>query len=299
VPQIVSACRAFVAASEPRPWGLQPFRHGTLAFRAISVILQAPATTCLYCTLASLLIVWDRGSRECGGPARRQRVRVSSGQRSADSQGDRAARVTGGKHRRIGYAVVVTLGVLTASCTSIGTPTQTSPATSSASPGAASSDPLPLIEPGRLGPIKVGMRAADLEAKGLIERFHGQCSSKWRATRHLRAIGVDIEFRDGDPNDLDSIDLAEIKGIGPTVATRQGAHIGSTDSELRQLYGPELHSGEFSGESGEYSARVLFAADGALMFMMSTQVGEPPRVVGISAVRGSNMRNLRTPISDC
>lgn len=117
-----------------------------------------------------------------------------------------------------------------------------SPATTARTiePNPASDQPvhLGLVEPGRIGPIEVGMSVTDAAATGFLRRdlsLNEVCNG----TRHYWTAswgeGIEILSSGRDTGTITSIGLSL-----PEAETAEGVTIGSTYADLKQAYGEDL-----------------------------------------------------------
>lgn len=71
--------------------------------------------------------------------------------------------------------------------------------------------------------------------------------------------------------------------------------LGTLKGRVKALYGNRATLRTFEGEGGEYSAYVIFGADGALML----NLGEGNRAVAMHPVRGTSLDDLEAFVGGC
>lgn len=147
------------------------------------------------------------------------------------------------------------------------------------------------IRPGGIGPIIVGMRAADLEPLGWVEEVDPDynCGAQWRETDRLSSLGIYLEMRVGDPDDVDEVVVPE------TVRTQEGLGIGALESELVDAYGANLFALEMDTNAGPMNSWVTFSPEGALTFLMDAG----GRVESVFATRGSDLQSYQQSSTEC
>lgn len=171
---------------------------------------------------------------------------------------------------------------------------------------AATAD-LNVIEPGRLGPLSVGMDAHQAQRLGLTQRSSsGICGAKWEGTDKLASRNVSLEYRFGQSSDkLDAIVVSgPMNSVNPTtyrpspVHTPEGIKIGASTTTLLRIYGNRITRGTFEGE-GTYDAYVLFGPDGALQFVVYPDSTGQESVVAMAATAGRTMDSVPSAFNGC
>lgn len=137
------------------------------------------------------------------------------------------------------------------------TPTQSSGPT--ASPTASYGPGLEgaVIEPGGLGPLRVGMPLGEVQANGWAAR--DEICEDWDVVPELRDKGVSVTF--------DQERIYEIWVAEPTFATAEGITVGATLAELEQAYGADLQTETREGGGGPYTARFVEEGEHELLFL--------------------------------
>lgn len=171
--------------------------------------------------------------------------------------------------------VVAVAVILAAGCTGTGdstatpTPTQTSGTTVTPVPPPSSSPTVSptasygpgldgaVIEPGGLGPLRVGMPLSEVQAGGWAAR--DEICADWDVVQELRDKGVSVTF--------DQERIYEIWVAEPTFATEKGIRVGATGEELEQAYGADLQTETRQGGGGPYTARFVTEGEHELLFL--------------------------------
>lgn len=129
-----------------------------------------------------------------------------------------------------------------------------------------------LIAPGRIGPYVVGMTARSGRVSGLVKPTGTRvCDRRW----DLTSGALWGEFRDGDPDDLDSVTTAYRSPGARQFRTEKGIGVGSTARQLTRAYGDELEFFLQVGEGGEYTNYGLFTEKGSIIFIFGEGLGTP------------------------
>jgi len=209
---------------------------------------------------------------------------------------------------------VIALLATTAACGSddthaAPTPTASTPAASASAPSSASSSPDPVTNaddpttwssgPGFIGPFHVGDNATNLRGIGLLKPSQAQvCDLKWQSSDALEKKYVSVEFRNGDPDALDSVVAGNFHGATPyTLRTAEGIGIGSTIEELKAAY-PDLRYGKWDNEGGYYIGWVRETHQGSIFFNVGGTVDDGGAVSGdgshvtLIAVSGSPFNGI-------
>jgi hypothetical protein len=187
---------------------------------------------------------------------------------------------------------------------SVGTPTTARTAVA-ASPNKPSKDWL--IQPGQLGPIKIGLDGGDAKLKGFAEGTPGEsCGSRWEASPLLADDGISLEFRDGKT--IDDLDQILISGPTPddktsrlsaSMRTKEGVGIGTPFTKVRKIYGERLVRSEFVTDGGGMIAYTVFGPDGAIMFDAGSTYQPESKTVGRIFVLGGTSDNVQGPFLGC
>ncbi len=132
--------------------------------------------------------------------------------------------------------------------------------------------PATLIAPGRIGPYVVGMTARAGRASGLVKPAGTRvCDRRWE----LSAGALWGEFRDGSPDDLDSVTTAYRSPEARKFRTAKGIGVGATARQLTRAYGDELEFFLQEGEGGEFTNYGLFTESGSIIFIFGEGIGTP------------------------
>lgn len=114
-----------------------------------------------------------------------------------------------------------------------------------------------VIEPGGLGPLRVGMPLGEVQANGWAAR--DEICEDWDVVPELRDKGVSVTF--------DQERIYEIWVAEPTFATAEGITVGATLAELEQAYGADLQTETREGGGGPYTARFVEEGEHELLFL--------------------------------
>lgn len=104
------------------------------------------------------------------------------------------------------------------------------------------------------GPIKVGMRASELQPRGWARM--GTCG--WEATPALTDRGVSFA-PSGDT-------VVEVSLTGPGPQTRSGARVGMTYAQVRAIYGNKLEKEMKDGNGGPFEIAIVRADNREIVF---------------------------------
>lgn len=126
-----------------------------------------------------------------------------------------------------------------------------------------------LIAPGRIGPYRVGATAQNLRAAGLVKPNPQApvCDQRWAVTSQ----SVWADFRDGNPDDLDTVALAngdDRRNRSQRYATATGISRESTVGDLKRAYGDDLRYFEQEGEGGLFGNYAIFGPEGVIVFVL-------------------------------
>jgi hypothetical protein len=143
------------------------------------------------------------------------------------------------------------------------------------------------------------MSASELRALGLVRpAAHGVCNQRWEAAPVLTRVGVSLDFRDGDPDDLDQVTVVDVDGRGRTLRqplrTAAGVGPGSSRSDVAARYPDALH-GRTVVEGGAMETLTVFGTDGALTF----GYGEGSDRAGVYLTRGTSEASYVAPSLGC
>lgn len=159
--------------------------------------------------------------------------------------------------------VVAVAMILAAGCTSSGdstatpTPTMSSGPTVTPTPSYGPGLEGAVIQPGGLGPLRVGLPLAEVQAGGWAAR--DDICQDWDAISVLRDKGVSVTF--------DQERIYEIWVAEPTFATAKGITVGATPAELEEAYGADLQTETREGGGGPYTARFVEEGEHELLFL--------------------------------
>jgi hypothetical protein len=160
------------------------------------------------------------------------------------------------------------------------------------------------VEPGRVGPYRVGAEAHDLVAAGLVEPDPTvACGNAWAPVRNTFDTGVFLSFRAGDPDDLDQVlvKAPDAGGRSPYL-TAKGAGPGTTYAELERLYDGRLrhHRWPVEDGTGPSDSYTLFGPDGALSFDFGGIVtSDDTRVAALVVSAARSPAELTAPDLGC
>ncbi len=131
------------------------------------------------------------------------------------------------------------------------TSASTTPSATAASSAPKTTTPAPVVwtlSINGLGPLKLGMTYISLRQLGYVTAETGDCPGSW-TSQALQDKGVFL-YPSGQG---DSAVLAEVGLSNATYATVSGARVGSTMSQLRQLYGAQLTTETKNGNGGPFT----------------------------------------------
>jgi hypothetical protein len=129
-----------------------------------------------------------------------------------------------------------------------------------------------LIAPGRIGPYRVGADAHTLLAAGLIKPDPDPetCDHKWADV----SDSVWTEFRGADPDELDTVSLANASVATSRTQmykTAEGISERSTVGDLKRAYGTRLRYFEMDGEGGPFANYAVFGPGGVVVFILDVE----------------------------
>ena len=169
-----------------------------------------------------------------------------------------------------------------------------------------------VIEPGRLGPIAIGVDGGEAKLAGFAtDSGTKSCGHRWVPTETLTTNGVYLEFRDGKSvDDLDFILVlapdaeSEVGAIedpaGPDMRTKEGVGIGTAFSKVRAIYGEDLRRGTYTGEGGDWVGYTAFGPDGgAITFDAGSTLQEESSSVVRIFVSGGTREDFAPPVLGC
>ncbi len=153
-----------------------------------------------------------------------------------------------------------------------------------------------IVEPAGVGPFRVGGKASALVKAGLVQASaEDLCGTKYEPSARVERTpgGIDLEFRDGSPEDLDfiSVDASQVR-------TAKGIGVGSSRTDVIAAYGkvPQVRVSE-----GPAYSEALFdgSGHGLAIFYEGTTAATAGTVTGFETVTGSSPTNLRHGWWEC